>query len=77
MYIKSNNKVLKIVDDGKGFDLKIISKDKENGLGLRNIQNLTYSLNGEIHIHSEIGKGTSLEVKIPKIIQRIEKGEVV
>ncbi|MCM1990226.1 sensor histidine kinase [Oceanirhabdus seepicola] len=77
LYIKSKYKLLKIIDDGKGFDLNGIRKEKENGLGLRNIQNLTYSLNGEIDIYSEIGTGTSIEVKIPNIIQRIEKGEVV
>ncbi len=47
-----------VQDDGKGFDTSIINK----GSGLENIKNRINSFNGELHIFSEIGKGTEITI---------------
>ncbi|HNR86500.1 MAG TPA: hypothetical protein PKN38_07815, partial [Taishania sp.] len=48
-----------VQDDGQGFDETIVSK----GYGLQNIKQRVEELNGIINFHSEIGKGTSIEIK--------------
>lgn len=53
--------VLKIKDDGKGFD---ISKVKM-GSGLKNIQNRVYLSGGTLDIQSRPGKGSTTIVKCP------------
>jgi signal transduction histidine kinase len=75
--IESEFSLLKIVDDGIGFDFKKVKNDKQKGLGIRNIHYLSQSFNGEINIDSKIGKGTTLEVTIPNSIQLIKKEEIV
>ena len=50
-----------IVDDGKGID----PAKKKHGIGLQNIQNRVSASNGTVIVHSEPGKGFSLEVEMP------------
>jgi ligand-binding sensor domain-containing protein/two-component sensor histidine kinase len=47
-----------IKDDGKGFDTKAETK----GNGLKNIHARTIQLKGQLSIHSDWGKGTTVEV---------------
>jgi signal transduction histidine kinase len=56
--VSSNIMTLKIWDDGLGFDITKIKK----GIGLRNIQERTIQLNGNLEIISEIGVGTKIIV---------------
>jgi signal transduction histidine kinase len=56
---------LVVIDDGKGFDIKKNKKNSVGGNGLSNLQTRVRLLNGTIKIESELGKGTSITVKIP------------
>lgn len=53
-----------IQDNGQGFDYKAIG-NKGWGLGLRNIEGLVTSLQGNFLIESGEGKGTSIRITIP------------
>lgn len=58
---------LVVIDDGKGFDMKKSKKSRVGGNGLGNLQTRVRLLNGTIKIESEVGKGTSIFVKIPLV----------
>jgi signal transduction histidine kinase len=58
---------LMVIDDGKGFDMKKSKKSRVGGNGLGNLQTRVRLLNGTFKIESELGKGTSIFVKIPLI----------
>lgn len=56
---------LVIADNGDGFDVnKLVKKDK-SGIGIYNIKFLVESFQGVISIISEIGKGTTLFIRVP------------
>lgn len=52
---------LRIADDGVGFD----TAEVKNTLGLVGLRERAASLNGELHIESQPGKGTRVEAWIP------------
>jgi signal transduction histidine kinase len=56
------NIYLRIADDGRGFDTKV----KKNTLGLIGLRERAVSINGELRIESELGKGTNVLAVIPK-----------
>lgn len=56
--------VLRITDDGKGFDPDIFI-GRENGLGISNIRKRVGILKGEVTIVSAKLRGTSTEIRIP------------
>jgi signal transduction histidine kinase len=60
---KDGNLSLTIEDDGIGF-AQNTSSYKE-GIGLKNIENRTYYLNGKCTIESKPGKGTLILIEIP------------
>ncbi|NLL82053.1 MAG: hypothetical protein GX231_07105, partial [Tissierellia bacterium] len=72
--INKERTCLSIKDDGMGFDLKQTLEDKTRGLGLQNLYQLTESLQGEIHIYSEMGIGTTIEITMPNYLELV-KGE--
>jgi len=53
---------LSITDDGKGFDTTVPGE----GTGLQNMQRRAVSINGELTVTSQPGKGTVVLVKVPK-----------
>ena len=57
-------------DDGKGF---VPGEVSHNGIGLDNIRRRIQHLGGKHSIKSEPGKGTTLEMSIPLILNRIAK----
>jgi len=57
----SHDIILKIEDDGIGFD----QQKKSGGIGLRNMANRAGFYNGKVDIHSEPGQGCSLIVTVP------------
>jgi PAS domain S-box-containing protein len=57
------NLVLKITDNGKGFDTR---NSDTTGLGFASMKERTEQLNGQIKIKSAVGKGTILTIVIPK-----------
>lgn len=60
-----NRVVITVEDDGVGFDMKEL--DKEKSVGLRNIRfRLQHLVNGTFEIKSEVGIGTTVTITIPK-----------
>ena len=57
---------LQIADDGKGFD----TRQKTTHLGLVGLRERAHSINGELNISSEPGKGTTISVFVPKIAKQ-------
>lgn len=57
------NIILKITDDGRGFDLQEID---QSGLGLESMKERTQKINGIFKIASTPGNGTVVTVTIPK-----------
>ena len=51
-----------LIDNGKGFDPAHI---ESKGMGLQNVRSRVKSHQGELTIHSEIGKGTKYILEIP------------
>lgn len=54
---------MKLIDDGNGFD---ITTNYSNGIGLKNMQERTKMLDGELTIDSKINVGTKITVTIPQ-----------
>lgn len=76
--VKDKYTELEIIDNGIGFNLKNKMDNKDMGLGIRNMFNLVYSLNGRININSELKKGTTIAILLPNHIEiDKEQGEVV
>lgn len=57
--------VITVEDDGVGFDMEEL--DKEKSVGIRNIRfRLQHLVDGTLDIASEVGKGTTVTITIPK-----------
>jgi PAS domain S-box-containing protein len=69
---EGNVLVLKIQDDGTGFDPQKgkAGKNKGHGLGLSNMRERALSLDGTFEIRSVKGKGTTIVVRIPLLEER-------
>lgn len=63
--IQNQNKQLVIIlsDDGKGFNID--TKENQNNLGLKTIQERISILNGVLQIDSKLDRGTVINAKIP------------
>jgi len=59
-----NSYMVTIEDDGCGFELT--QAQKTQSAGLHNIQSRVQFLKGELHIHSELNLGTSIDFQFPK-----------
>lgn len=53
-------------DDGKGFDVAALRQTTSQGLGLRNMFNRIGLVQGAIHIDSQQGRGTTVNIELPK-----------
>jgi signal transduction histidine kinase len=67
VYLRLINESLEVIvrDDGCGFDLQSLRKNE--GLGMRSMEERARSLGGKFEIHSQSGKGTTLRVRLPLI----------
>jgi two-component system NarL family sensor kinase len=65
--IQEDSVVLKIQDDGQGFDAKTLNAGKKmrHGLGLTNMRERALSLGGTYEITSIPGRGTAITVRVP------------
>jgi signal transduction histidine kinase len=65
--VRGDSVVLKIQDDGNGFDAKAPKSDRKarHGLGLTNMRERALSLDGTYEIISRLGKGTTIIVRVP------------
>jgi signal transduction histidine kinase len=68
--------MLRVQDWGQGFDTLLIQKDEAEHLGLVSMRERAQMINGVCTIESQLGKGTSIEVRIPlaSLAQRSEYG---
>ena len=59
--------ILRIEDDGKGFDIKdrMVSAIKEKRMGLRSMEERVSLLNGKMKIHSRPTEGTKIYIEVP------------
>jgi signal transduction histidine kinase len=57
--------VLRLKDYGLGFDTE--SGDRADGLGLLSMRERLRMVGGALAIHSEVGKGTQLEARLPMV----------
>ena len=71
LLVRDGLPVLRIEDDGEGippevldrvFDLYFTTKPNGNGLGLAVVQRIIAEHGGHVHLESEVGKGTSVEI---------------
>ena len=62
---KETEVVLKVTDYGKGFNMNELDGNNQ-GVGLYSMEERSTMLNGTFHIQSELGKGTEIEVRIPR-----------
>jgi PAS domain S-box-containing protein len=65
--VQAGSVVLKIQDDGQGFDAKTLKPGKKtrHGLGLTNMRERALSLGGTCEIKSQPGRGTAITVRVP------------
>ena len=62
-----------IQDNGKGFTMEEAEDKANSHFGLALIHEGVVLLNGTIHISSEIGQGTTIDIKIPLDLHLAEK----
>jgi signal transduction histidine kinase len=60
----SDSLCLRVSDEGRGFDTKQMKE--QAGLGLRSMEGRARLLGGRVLIQSEPGKGTRIEVTVPR-----------
>lgn len=75
--IDSHRTILRIIDDGIGFDLEKARNNKKKGMGLENLYQLTGCLHGEIRIDTKPGRGSSIEIILPNNIDTRKGAEAV
>jgi len=67
IHVSDEEIVLKIKDDGLGFKVKhYLKSHKHKGMGLFSMQERAELLGGIFKINSKTGKGTKIEVRIPR-----------
>lgn len=75
--IRKHDISFSISDNGSGFDVTSLDQENKMGLGLRNLYFLTHSLEGNIQVDSEPGKGTSIGICFPKEQRSVYVEEVI
>lgn len=65
LHLIEQNVLLRVVDDGVGFNPD--QKEKAGSYGLRNVRERIASIGGTVKVISFKGQGTSIEIKIPLI----------
>lgn len=62
----AGNIIIKIIDDGKGFDVDNVEFDGVEHVGIKNVRDrFERILGGEVTVNSEAGKGTVVTLEIP------------
>lgn len=65
LYDEYDEVIVRFIDDGKGFDYES-DYQSQSGYGLKNIKERVDQLSGQLNVMSQIGKGTVVEIRIPK-----------
>ncbi len=65
--MSSPNIILRIEDDGKGFDVKnrLVTAQNEKRMGLRSMEERVSLLEGKMKVRSLLGKGTRISIEVP------------
>lgn len=73
-YETEQSNIIQVIDDGIGFDFDYKVDDSERAhIGIENTKNrLREMCNGKLDIISEIGKGTTVTIEIPKGVEADE-----
>jgi PAS domain S-box-containing protein len=65
--------VIRVIDEGRGFDQKMIGERKPNaGFGLFSVQERLRLVGGRMEVHSQLGVGTQVVVHAPVPMFRLE-----
>jgi two-component system NarL family sensor kinase len=56
---------LRIVDDGRGFEVESVQLDPKRGIGLRNMRERLASIGGRFEVRASPGQGTVLDAVVP------------
>ena len=59
--IEDNRLLLRIRDNGRGFDLQ----DQSEGHGLQSLRERARNVGGDLEVLSELGRGTTIEFEMP------------
>jgi PAS domain S-box-containing protein len=72
MRVQSNTLILKIQDDGQGFNVNALKpgKNMRHGLGLTNMRERALALGGTCEIKSQPRQGTSILVQMPLTVSK-------
>jgi signal transduction histidine kinase len=67
--------VLEIRDDGLGFDVEAVEQayDSNGSLGMVNLRERAELINGFLHIESEPGRGTKVQVFLPMTEEGVDR----
>ena len=72
----NQNVIIKITDNGKGFEVNL-QNQKQSGFGLLGMQERVKMLGGTITFESELSKGTTITIKLEGEIGRKGDGEIL
>jgi PAS domain S-box-containing protein len=62
---RGNEVRLIIEDDGRGFNVDSVRRERDSGMGLAGMQERAASIGGELQLESSAGDGTTLFVRLP------------
>ena len=66
-YATEDSYVIKVVDDGVGFDTEIMQKEHDGHVGLENVESRVKRMcRGHISVKSTVGVGTRVVIEIPR-----------
>jgi nitrate/nitrite-specific signal transduction histidine kinase len=66
---------LRIRDDGKGMDLKVLQGDTSGHWGLRGVRERTERIGAKLDLWSEAGAGTEFQLTIPGRVAYVATNE--
>ncbi|QPF73961.1 histidine kinase [Roseateles sp. DAIF2] len=56
--------VMRLVDDGRGFDTEAVQQHPEQGIGLRNMRERLAAIGGRLEIQARPGQGSRIEARL-------------
>jgi len=68
---ESENVVVEVRDDGRGIESDKLAKlrARSTGVGLRSIRERVRQFQGDVHLESEVDKGTSVRITFPILLE--------
>ena len=69
IYSESQNIIVKVIDNGQGFDKKQLSEKSLRHVGLMIMDERAQKINAELHLESKCREGTKLRLSIPRKCQ--------